>query len=200
MYCQNNLCNCKNYYINFRSEALKKYLHANKVQDDKSEDLIYIEVCKKGYAPRKWLSKVDCIPTCDNCQNGFCVAPNQCKCFDDFVPNDNGDCVFTCPLGCLNGRCYLDGTCQCDPGYKLDETRKFCRPICSGGCGNLPSNNCTAPEVCGCSKGFQLTDEGCKPICIPDCGPGGICGSDNICKCNSDHTLIDGVCQANCYQ
>ncbi|XP_017465117.1 PREDICTED: von Willebrand factor D and EGF domain-containing protein [Rhagoletis zephyria] len=182
------------------TEVVDKYPYAQRIQQDQRNQQQKIQVCCAGYAPMRWRGNTICKPVCDNCRNGHCVAPNECECFDNFVANDNGDCVFTCPLGCLNGRCFLDGTCQCDPGYKLDETRKFCRPICSSGCGMNPRHNCTEPEVCGCAKGYQLTDEGCQPVCDPDCGEGGECREPNECYCAPGYELKEGVCQRECYQ
>lgn len=180
------------------TESLNKYAII-KILDKKPRQTI-ITVCCPGYElERNWKGDV-CSPVCENCRNGLCVGPDQCECYDGFVSNDNGDCVFSCPLGCLNGRCFLDGTCKCDPGFKLDESRKFCRPICSKGCGTNQLLNCTAPEVCGCINGYILTDGGCKAVCSPECGPGGECNSYGRCKCNPGYTLKDGVCHAICYQ
>ncbi|EDW27372.1 GL21253 [Drosophila persimilis] len=180
-------------------ETAPKYPHANTIQSDLANKLSLIEVCCTGYSASRLLGVTQCRPLC-GCQNGSCRAPGECDCYEGFVKNDNGDCVFACPLGCQNGRCFLDGSCLCDPGYKLDETRRFCRPICSSGCGNSQRHNCTEPEVCGCSKGYQLTDDGCQPVCEPDCGIGGLCRDNNECECGPGYMLKDGVCQTDCYQ
>lgn len=179
---------------------MDKYPDAERKQENKHAGSVYIEVCCKGYTAMRWRGKTLCRPVCDNCQNGRCIAPNVCECYDEYVANDNGDCVFTCPMGCLNGRCYLDGSCECDPGYKLDESRKFCRPICSKGCGTSGLHNCTEPEVCGCIKGYFLTDNDCQPVCQPECGIEGTCVGPNKCECTKGFKLKDGVCQADCYQ
>lgn len=171
--------------------------------EDKSQRITPVKVCCPGYGLLRWRGERLCIPVCENCRNGQCVAPNVCECYDEFVRNDSDDCVFACPVGCLNGRCYLDGSCECDPGYKLDETRQYCRPICSKGCGIDPRHNCTAPEVCGCIKGFTLTADGCTPVCEPECGPGGKCQVEGLtrkCVCNQGYRWQDGVCQSDCYQ
>ncbi|TMW40163.1 hypothetical protein DOY81_014757 [Sarcophaga bullata] len=182
-------------------DALDKYPDAERKQDNKIAGSVYIEICCKGYAAMRWRGKTLCRPVCDNCQNGRCIAPGVCECYEEFVANDNGDCVFSCPLGCLNGRCFLDGSCQCDPGYKLDESRKFCRPICSKGCGNNRLHNCTEPEVCGCIKGYLLTDKRLSACMPAGLWPGWhICRRPNVCECNPGYDLKDGVCQANCYQ
>ncbi|KAH8279805.1 hypothetical protein KR054_006236 [Drosophila jambulina] len=181
------------------AETVEKYPHASVIQPDQSKRLAQIEVCCTGYSASRYKGVTACRPLC-GCRNGSCRAPGECECYEGFVKNDNGDCVFACPLGCQNGVCYLDGSCQCEPGYKLDETRRFCRPICSSGCGNSPRHNCTEPEVCGCAKGYQLTDVGCQPVCEPDCGVGGLCQEDNQCDCAPGYKRKDGVCQADCYQ
>ncbi|KAH8377892.1 hypothetical protein KR093_007740, partial [Drosophila rubida] len=181
-------------------ETVSKYPYANHIQTDQANRLANIEVCCTGYNATRYLGATVCRPIC-GCQNGVCRVPGECDCFEGFVKNDNGDCVFACPLGCQNGRCFLDGSCQCDAGYTLDETRRFCRPICSSGCSNNGRHNCTEPETCSCAKGYQLTDNnGCQPVCDPDCGIGGLCRDNNICDCGAGYTLKDGVCQTDCYQ
>ncbi|XP_037957736.1 neurogenic locus notch homolog protein 1 [Teleopsis dalmanni] len=184
-------------------DVIEKYPFAFTLQLDKKQNYAQIEICATDYRPIRWYGKVVCRPVCNNCRNGFCVAPGDCKCFENYVKSDNDDCVFTCPLGCLNGQCYLDGRCVCNPGYTLDETRKFCRPICSGDCGQNPKHNCTEPEVCSCRNDFQLTSNGCKPICDPDCGVGGYCvehENENACKCEPGYRIKDKTCQSDCYQ
>ncbi|EDW57568.2 epidermal growth factor-like protein [Drosophila virilis] len=181
------------------AETVSKYPLANLIQTDMANKLSSIEVCCTGYTPTRLKGVTVCRPIC-SCQNGGCRVPGECDCYEGFVRNDNGDCVFACPIGCQNGRCYLDGSCQCDMGYMLDESRRFCRPICSTGCGNNQRHNCTEPEVCSCAKGYQLTNEGCQPVCDPDCGIGGICRDNNQCDCGPGYTLKDGVCQSDCYQ
>ncbi|ALC39619.1 nimB5 [Drosophila busckii] len=180
-------------------EIVPKYAQASLIQTDITNKLSMIEVCCTGYAAMRFMGVTVCRPSC-SCLNGSCQHPGGCDCYEGFVKNDNGDCVFACPLGCQNGRCFLDGSCQCEPGYKLDETRRFCRPICSSGCDNNPRHNCTAPEICSCAKGYQLTNNGCEPVCDPDCGIGGLCKEQNECDCGSGYKLKDGVCQADCYQ
>lgn len=181
---------------------MDKYPLASRIdkQIDTELQIQWIEFCCDGYTGEEYLGSYNCQPICEGCQNGFCKAPGVCECYDEYVMNDNGECVFSCPMGCLNGRCYLDGSCQCDIGYKLDESRKFCRPICSMGCGENPIHNCTEPEVCSCAKGYTLQDNGCKPVCDPDCGDGGICQDTNDCHCQQGYELKDGTCQASCYQ
>ncbi|KAH8273876.1 hypothetical protein KR044_002456 [Drosophila immigrans] len=182
------------------SEVVSKYPLASLIQSDMANKLSNIEVCCTGYNATRHRGVTVCRPIC-GCQNGVCRVPGECDCFEGFVKNDNGDCVFACPLDCQNGRCFLDGSCQCDPGYTLDETRSFCRPICSTGCSNNGRHNCTEPETCSCAKGYQLTDNsGCQPVCDPDCGIGGLCRDNNICDCGAGYTLKDGVCQTDCYQ
>lgn len=192
-------CLCCVYAFLSRPETVSKYPLANFIQTDMANKLSYIEVCCTGHTPTRLRGETVCRPIC-GCPNGVCRFPGECDCYEGFVKNDNGDCVFACPLGCQNGRCFLDGSCQCDPGYTLDETRRFCRPICSSGCGNNPRHNCTEPEVCSCAKGYQLTNDGCQPVCDPDCGIGGVCRSNNECDCGAGYVLKDGVCQADCYQ
>ena len=106
----------------------------------------------------------------------------------------------TCPIGCQYGRCYLNGTCECQPGYILDpDTRKFCRPNCQNGCGT--KQLCVSPGKCQCRDGYHSTNElGCQPICIPDCGYGKCVGL-NQCECFAGFMKRPhrNVCEAECY-
>lgn len=52
---------------------------------------------------------------------------------------------------------FIDGYLLCNKNYELNETGQFCRPICCSGCGENPLHNCTAPDVCGCVKGYSST-------------------------------------------
>ncbi|TMW40285.1 hypothetical protein DOY81_014635 [Sarcophaga bullata] len=49
---------------------------------------VYIEICCKGYAAMRWRGKTLCRPVCDNCQNGRCIAPGVCECYEEFVANE----------------------------------------------------------------------------------------------------------------
>ncbi|XP_023300706.2 uncharacterized protein LOC111682938 [Lucilia cuprina] len=147
------------------SKELKQYEWPAIIQTIESKDLYHIEICCPDFGPIRYMGNTLCRPFCSNCRNGDCIAPDKCRCFDGFVLTDNEECVFTCPISCLNGRCnLLLNTCLCNNGFKLDETKQFCRPICHSGCDANPLHNCTAPEVCGCVRGYSLTDNGCQPI------------------------------------
>ncbi|XP_067620181.1 epidermal growth factor-like protein isoform X2 [Eurosta solidaginis] len=163
-----------------------------------------IEVCCDGYT-RAHFAADQCVPdrsavSPNNCRNGFCHAPNQCECFAEFIRNELGACVHTCPIACEHGRCYLNGTCQCDPGYTLDlETSKFCRPNCRQSCGT--HQECMAPGKCDCVEGYKMTqDMACQPICTPDCGHGK-CIGPNKCQCFQGYIKrpMRNVCEAECY-
>uniref|UniRef100_A0A1I8PBM7 EGF-like domain-containing protein n=1 Tax=Stomoxys calcitrans TaxID=35570 RepID=A0A1I8PBM7_STOCA len=146
-----------------------------------------LDVCCPGYK-RYDFDWSKCVPDCGNkCQkNGFCIDGGICQCFDEFVLNHRNDCVPTCPLGCPNGQCYLNGTCVCNKGYMLDPTKKYCEPICELGCGH--HEICATPNQCVCADGyarssdFKLAHIGCQPVCIPDCGFGH-CVAPNQCEC-----------------
>ncbi|XP_037959055.1 uncharacterized protein LOC119688448 [Teleopsis dalmanni] len=162
-----------------------------------------IDVCCEGYIRSK-RNLQKCVPDCsavspNNCHNGFCRAPNNCVCFDEFVRNDIGECVHTCPISCQHGRCYLNGTCACNPGFQLDtQTRKFCRPTCTVPCGN--HQICTASNMCVCKDGYKMSDSlGCQPICTPDCGHGK-CVGPNKCECFPGYMkrYQRNVCEADC--
>lgn len=163
-----------------------------------------IEVCCKGWRRYEY-DWSQCVPDCgERCQeNGFCVAGGKCVCFTDFVLNYRNNCVPTCPLGCPHGRCYLNGTCQCDKGYELDGSRKFCQPQCNATCGH--NEVCLEPGKCSCAEGYtrglrESAALGCQPICIPDCGYGH-CVRPNECECFPGfQKRKNGItCEGDCY-
>ncbi|XP_013104566.2 epidermal growth factor-like protein [Stomoxys calcitrans] len=166
------------------------------------------EKCCEGYVATSRPLDLDsnkCVPDCslvsaNNCRNGFCRSSQHCECFEGFVANSKGNCVHTCPLGCENGHCLLDGTCICNPGYSLEsETRKFCIPQCS----HIPcglNQECVAPGECQCQVGYQWLDFlGCQPICQPGCGFGR-CGAPQECECFAGYIKRPGrnICEAEC--
>lgn len=185
---------------NYRTITLKSFPNARRLRND--GHFTQIQYCCGNYVPYIIEGNRDfvCLPKCEKCQNGFCRAPGECICYDGFVKNDADECVFSCPVGCLNGQCFLDGTCRCNRGYKLSENRDFCKPICTIECGE--NQTCTAPESCSCSEGYTLTSFGCAPVCNPPCGIGGKCDAPNVCICykSMDYELRNDVCQARCYQ
>lgn len=97
-------------------------------------------------------------------------------------------------LGCNNGECHGD-QCVCNSGYTLDPTRKFCAPVCSPDCGR---GNCTAPNVCSCNNGYELSGDG---QCIPKCSKGcqfGECTAPEVCSCRSGYVLQGENCAPVC--
>ncbi|KAH8409966.1 hypothetical protein KR009_003241 [Drosophila setifemur] len=164
-----------------------------------------IEVCCKGWRRYEY-DWSRCVPDCgERCQeNGFCLAGGICQCFDDFVLNYRNNCVATCPLGCLHGRCFLNGTCLCDKGYELDGSRRFCQPQCNATCGH--NEVCLEPGKCECAEGYarglrESSALGCQPICIPDCGYGH-CVGPNQCECFPGYRKRDNgsSCESTCYK
>ncbi|XP_029160414.1 fibrillin-2-like [Nylanderia fulva] len=59
-----------------------------------------------------------CVPRCENCDNGDCVAPDECRCRAGFV-KINGTCEHACKDDCgTHGECIEeDGICECNYGW-----------------------------------------------------------------------------------
>lgn len=56
-----------------------------------------------------------------------------------------------CTKPCENGICEQTNKCQCNSGFKLNESNKFkCDPICSKNC---ISAECIHPDICKCFNG-----------------------------------------------
>ncbi|KAG5320833.1 VWDE protein, partial [Pseudoatta argentina] len=59
-----------------------------------------------------------CLPHCENCDNGECEAPGECRCYAGFVKIE-GICVHACQGSCgTHGECVEERrTCECDYGW-----------------------------------------------------------------------------------
>lgn len=59
-----------------------------------------------------------CVPHCENCDNGECEAPEECRCHAGFVKIE-GTCVHACQGGCgAHGECVEERrTCECTYGW-----------------------------------------------------------------------------------
>lgn len=59
-----------------------------------------------------------CVPHCENCENGECEAPDECRCRAGFVKIE-GTCIHACQGGCgTHGECIEERrTCDCDHGW-----------------------------------------------------------------------------------
>ncbi|KAG5347474.1 VWDE protein, partial [Acromyrmex charruanus] len=59
-----------------------------------------------------------CLPHCENCDNGECEAPGECRCYAGFVKIE-GTCVHACQGSCgTHGECVEERrTCECDYGW-----------------------------------------------------------------------------------
>jgi hypothetical protein len=53
--------------------------------------------------------------SCSSCTNGYCVAQDQCECFESFVGSSCD--TFYCDSGCVWGVCVGPSQCQCFPGF-----------------------------------------------------------------------------------
>ncbi|XP_058985551.1 epidermal growth factor-like protein [Musca domestica] len=101
-----------------------------------------IKVCCDGYqldpmdrtrcvsicAPEFAYSDGQCVPKCDNCENGECLSPNNCKCNDGYNWSPEHGCSPSCPEGCSNGVCIAPSVCRCSQGFYFTST-EGCVPI-----------------------------------------------------------------------
>lgn len=102
-------------------------------------------------------------------------------------------CKPICRPDCGNGRCVQPNICNCDAGYRADETYSLnigCVPVCSHTC---VYGKCTEPEVCLCNYGYQLTDDHyiCEPICNVPCATGSYCYKPDQCLCLDGYKMIN---------
>ncbi|TRY54795.1 hypothetical protein DNTS_001766 [Danionella cerebrum] len=114
-----------------------------------------------------------CQPFCKKpCENGFCIGPDRCSCFDGYrgkeCNEDVNECglpVRPCSHSCMNT--FGSYRCFCNNGYTLDPDGKTC----------IKETGCTSSR---CQFGCQIdknSDMGCW------CPPGLHLASDNrTCK------------------
>uniref|UniRef100_A0A182IK66 EGF-like domain-containing protein n=1 Tax=Anopheles atroparvus TaxID=41427 RepID=A0A182IK66_ANOAO len=156
-----------------------------------------VHVCCPGYE-RNVHNFRKCDPVCtEPCQNGLCVRPDTCECYPDFVRNQRGKCVPTCPIGCDHGDCEVGtGVCRCHEGYQLEQPGgKLCVPKCTGGCGD---GRCVDVERCECGNGYEFDPLiKCAPKCVGGC-QGGKCVAPNVCACDAGYEKTDEGCEPIC--
>ncbi|XP_055632768.1 fibrillin-1-like [Toxorhynchites rutilus septentrionalis] len=142
------------------------------------------EPCQQGYEE----FNSTCVPVCnEQCENGECVAPNQCGCFEGYSNANstaNHLCRPVCSNGCLNGNCVAPGKCICDKGY--GKIADDCIPLCE----KCSFGHCIQPEVCVCDRGYELVDGDCVPICEEEC-KNAKCTGPNSCTCLPGYNYTD---------
>jgi len=69
-------------------------------------------VCQNGY--RYDHNTTSCLPDCgDDCDNGVCISPGNCRCFNGYVRNRQR-CDAVCDSGCgFYGSCIAPNVCGC---------------------------------------------------------------------------------------
>ncbi|XP_051171553.1 multiple epidermal growth factor-like domains protein 11 [Leptopilina boulardi] len=79
-------------------------------------------ICEDGYK-LSFENSTICIPICYNaCINGECIAPQECKCHDNYIinndSNNNSTCVSICGVECIHGLCIPEQkACDCYYGW-----------------------------------------------------------------------------------
>ncbi|XP_011638209.1 laminin subunit beta-1 isoform X1 [Pogonomyrmex barbatus] len=110
-----------------------------------------VEACCEGYKMIPDDAEVDarCLPLCEKCVAGVCVAPNECQCDPGY---QGDDCANACPSGLWGSQCTktcdcgetnfcdpVNGTCQCSPGLRGSRCEEHCAigqwgPDCANEC------------------------------------------------------------------
>ncbi|XP_014475517.1 PREDICTED: uncharacterized protein LOC106744898 [Dinoponera quadriceps] len=111
-----------------------------------------VEECCEGYNKLMIHDDADarCLPFCEKCLAGKCVAPNECQCNPGYRGDD---CARECPSGSWGMRCEgtcdcgengncdpANGTCRCPPGLRGLQCREHCA---TGQWGPNCANDCT---------------------------------------------------------
>uniref|UniRef100_A0A1I8P2E7 EGF-like domain-containing protein n=1 Tax=Stomoxys calcitrans TaxID=35570 RepID=A0A1I8P2E7_STOCA len=146
---------------------------------DKTNRSMCVSLCHDGFV----LSGGSCIPSCDNCDNGECLAPDECKCNEGYIETSEG-CAPICE-DCINAECIRPGVCGCREGYV--STPDGCVAQCEG----CDHGFCLKPGECQCSPGYRMSirDFKCKPRCKRRC-QNGYCSAPNKCSCHEGYRKL----------
>lgn len=107
-------------------------------------------------------SKTVCDPVCTpECQNGTCVEPNKCECFDGYQLSESSKkwylCQPVCSLSCVNSTCTGINVCTCKDGYeRVPQKPNVCVPTCKKPCQN---GSCTFVNTCTCWEGYKMAKD-----------------------------------------
>ncbi|XP_073821260.1 uncharacterized protein [Musca autumnalis] len=154
---------------------------------DENNPTACVSLCHDGFV----LVDGECIPNCENCENGECLAPDECKCNDGYMETTKG-CQPICDE-CINAVCIKPGICECKEGFV--STPNGCVPSPCQGCEN---GICLKTGECQCSMGYRWSnrDHKCKAKCKHRCR-NGYCSAPNQCSCYEGYQKLpnkDYVC------
>lgn len=101
--CLNGECVCDEGYVLDRENVCSEVEVENVESDEVEVDGRHVGVlqstfhaeCEDGYEMKEGFE--ECVPVCDDCDNGSCVAPGECECLEGFV------------------RMYTEGEGSCNP-------------------------------------------------------------------------------------
>lgn len=149
---------------------------------DKSDMSKCVSICPEGF---NYISG-SCIPYCENCYHGKCIAPNQCICNAGYtksthgcIPDETQSCIHKVTRKVVvkqNGQFRKRRVEFCCEGYIRDKHDvRRCVPKCQAGfdyiegscsphCENCKHGKCIAPNQCKCNEGYEKSPEGCTPI------------------------------------
>jgi len=143
------------------------------------------------------------IPICNNCVNGKCVAPGQCKCHPGWSGSNCDQCVALAGCNPNGGSCVdpknatrqVPNGCICKDdftGHLCDEPDCSSTPCISGhGECIFGFSNQTNP-ICKCNNGWEGADCGtCRKY--PKCPLAGTCSKPNECTCSDPNEPLCNI-------
>ncbi|XP_026746462.1 platelet endothelial aggregation receptor 1-like [Trichoplusia ni] len=168
-------------------------------------------LCHSGYDKVKG----ECKPKCAQpCENGFCSAPNVCSCDEGYLMTSDNYCMKPCDPNCKDIDCARK-SCNtarasgndnqvddliCDRNYEFDFGSDSCVPFDDPEvpkCSSCRNGQCVGPENCQCFEGYNMTNEGCSPICSEPCTHG-YCSAPNNCSCDPGYQKTTEGCKPVC--
>ncbi|XP_070524024.1 uncharacterized protein [Cardiocondyla obscurior] len=142
------------------------------------------EECCEGYKATRGDGETDasCLPFCEKCVAGVCVAPNECQC----DPGYHGDdCTSACPAGTWGSQCTkacncgengtcepINGVCQCSPGLQGPRCEERCAigqwgPSCTNECACQNRDNECDAVTGGCIDDVSSAEQTSPTLLYP---------------------------------
>ncbi|EJD76796.1 tenascin [Loa loa] len=151
-------------------------------------------------------AQISCLALRNCSRNGYCIAPNVCKCFDGWQHHDCSEPTCHLVNNCTgHGTCVSLNECNCDPMFTGVDCSKQISNCSSANCNN---HGLCINSKCVCETGW--TGQFCsRALCdqLNNCSGSGTCIRPQVCECfhgfaGDDCSIFEGptrdFCDAKC--